>query len=238
MEFDERLASLLSSGLIAPTLRVYRWNPPAISLGYHQSFDDFDRNKLFTDGIDIVKRLTGGKAIFHSEELTYSVVMPSENTNLRDVYNFINRGLLEGVRMLGIDAELTTHSKDFRTFYKTPESISCFSSVAKSEIQVRGRKLVGSAQRRFGNVVLQHGSFLLGTNYLRLTDYYVTTDENMRNHIRTSLAAHSIDARTILGRTVSFDEAAEAIKHGFELAHGIVFHEASERVEEHLLTIS
>jgi lipoate-protein ligase A len=238
MEFDQQLATLFQEGSILPTLRVYGWIPSAVSIGYHQSFDDFNFNKLSVDGIDIVKRPTGGRAILHSQELTYSVVMPIENRSLSEIYSFINRGLLEGVRLLGIDAELSHQGKEFRTFYQTAESVSCFSSFAKSEIQYQGRKLVGSAQRRFGNTVLQHGSFLLGPDHLHIVEYFSNTEMQTKERMRNYLSAHSIDAQEILGRPVSFDEAVGAIKRGFERAQGITFIANNEVVEKYSLNIA
>lgn len=238
MELDNHLAFQLQNGSIPPTLRVYGWNPSAISVGYHQSFAEFDAVKLADDGIDIVRRPTGGRAILHSQELTYSVVMPIEHHTLYEIYSFINRGLVEGVRLLGIDAELSNQGKEFRTFYQTAESVACFSNAAKSEIQYRGKKLVGSAQRRFGNVVLQHGSFLLGPDHLRIVEYYVHGNDEEKSRMRKYLEDHAIDAQSITGKLIAFDEAADAIKCAFERALGISFQDVSMTIEEDSITLT
>ena len=214
MQFDEHLASQLLENLIAPTLRVYAWRPHAVSIGRHQSMSDFDLQALGSAGIDFVRRPTGGKAILHAHELTYSVVMSCADRGLRDVYRAINEGLLRGLRYLGIAAELTDAGSDFRKVYSEPSSVVCFSSSAKSEIHVNGKKLIGSAQRRYGSVVLQHGSLLLDNRHRHITEFLSRELSTEGERIRLLLEDSTIDVQSILGRPVSFEEAAAAIKVG------------------------
>ena len=224
MEFDEALARRIRSDGGAPTLRVYRWTPYTISIGFNQEIADFDLTAIAGAGFSIVRRPTGGRAIFHAHELTYSVVMPvGEDRSLRTPYHFINEGLLEGLRLLGIDAELA-HTDERLTLPRTdPNSIPCFSSSAKAEIQFKGKKLVGSAQRRYGHVVLQHGSLLLGAQHRRLPEFFAPWVQCARSGIEEILSGRTIEAETILGRPVTFTEAAECIRRGFEFRHGISF---------------
>ncbi len=214
MEFDGRLAQETLRGVCSPVFRVYGWNPNAVSVGRNQPMSDFDLPALAAAGIDIVRRPTGGKAILHANELTYSVVMRCDDTNLKAVFRTINLGLLKGLRRLGIAAGLTASGSDFRDCYRDPASVACFSSFARSEIQANGKKLIGSAQRRYGNVVLQHGSFLLDDSHLRISDYLGAHFTGNRDLIRMLLEESTIDARSILGRDVSYDEAAAAFKGG------------------------
>ena len=161
MQFDETLVRRLLDGSGVPTVRVYRWKPWAISIGHHQNISDIDAPLCRKEGIDVVRRPTGGRAILHAEELTYSVVMPADRKGIHQVYNEISNALVEGLKGFGVDVSLQRSQPDFARMYKSPSSIPCFSSSARYEIEWNGRKLVGSAQRRYsgesGDVVLQHG---------------------------------------------------------------------------------
>lgn len=106
MAFDVALAETLLAGTSVNTLRLYGWAPPAISLGWNQSDEALDRMRARASGVDIVRRPTGGRAILHSDELTYSVVMLSATKNVLDVYDTISRALVCGLRSLGVDAAL------------------------------------------------------------------------------------------------------------------------------------
>ena len=149
IDVDERLVSQRLNNAFPTVLRIYAWSPPAVSVGYHQSFDQFNHDKLRAEGVDLVRRPTGGRAIFHSQELTYSVVTQLTTSTLTEIYRLMNTALLAGVRTLGIPAELASESSHFRDLYRTKLSASCFSSCAKNEIRVEGKKIVGSAQRRY-----------------------------------------------------------------------------------------
>jgi len=223
MEFDEALAFQLKNNIGRETLRVYGWNPYCISLGFNQHPDDFDNSKLIHDGIDIVRRPTGGRAILHAHELTYSIVARLRDLTPRAMYRFINEGLLAALHALGVDAQFTETDADFRTLYHDPASVPCFSSSAKSEIQFNGKKLVGSAQRRYGTIILQHGSILLGPQHRKLADYLASHIGNAGTTIEEQLLHHTTDLETILDRHVSFTEVSDAIKIGFEQQCGIIF---------------
>jgi len=213
MQFDESLAEGLLTGDGSPSLRVYGWSPPAISVGYNQSTDDFDITKLHVAGIDIIRRPTGGRAILHAHELTYSVAMKIEGRSLHEIYRQINVALLEGLRNLGIEAQLSQQGSNFSQMSKEPSFALCFFTSAKHEIQFSGQKLIGSAQRRYGDVVLQHGSLLLGPQHRRLVEFLSLKS---REGIEVSVDGHATDAQTILKRSITFEEAAIAVKKGFE----------------------
>ena len=216
MEFDKNLASQFHDMNDLPIIRLYGWHPYAVSIGHNQSMEDFDLHAISSAHYDIVRRPTGGKAILHAHELTYSVILPIERMSPRAWYHFIHERLLQGLEFLGVHAELSEGDPNFRELYRDPTSIPCFSSSAKYEIQYDGRKLVGSAQRRFGNVILQHGSLLLGPQHRRITDFLAPHAHESKESIENVLQEHTIDAETILGRTVSFAEAAEAVRRGFQ----------------------
>ncbi len=228
MQFDEMLAGRVLSGETGPTLRFYRWKPWAISLGHHQSPADIDQARCAEEGIDVVRRPTGGRAILHAEELTYSVVMHAEGTVL-GLYNEISRALVQGLRLFGVQAEIERVQPDFATAYRSPSSMPCFASSARYEIEWQGRKLVGSAQRRYGeggrNVVLQHGSILAGPAHRRLVRFLRLEQDREAENMERELARRTVDLSEITGDTVDIAGLAECIRLGFETAWGIHFNQ-------------
>jgi len=237
MEFDEALVSAFLETPAEveerpedhrqPVLRFYRWRPWAVSLGHHQREDDLLVDRLREAGIDIVRRPTGGRAILHAEEMTYSVVMPSAGRSVLQVYNAISRALVRGLRRLGADVELQKAQANFAEAYRHPSAIPCFASSARYEIEWRGRKLVGSAQRRYGGdggeVVLQHGSILCGKAHLQLVDYLRLPGEDVRRRMRAELEQNTTELSSILERPVDPEELIEPLRQAFEEEWGVVF---------------
>jgi len=223
MKFDENLALLFSKGKIPPVLRVYGWKPYAISIGYNQGIEIFDIGKIKSFGFDLVRRPTGGRAILHAEELTYSVVMNSGGKSVIEIYNLISEAIVAGLNFLGADVELETSMPDFSKSYKDYRSIPCFAITSKYEVKYKGRKLVGSAQRRYGDVVLQHGSILIGEFHKKLPEFLKTEDVEIIEEIKNGIENKTICLREILGRDVSFEEVAEAMRVGFEMRFGVKF---------------
>jgi lipoate-protein ligase A len=227
MWFDEMLVRRLFDGLGLPTLRVYKWKPWAISIGQHQRLSDINLNRCKEDGIDVVRRPTGGRAILHAEELTYSVVMRTEHKGIHQVYREIGDALVEGLKVFGVEVSLQRSQPDFSQMYKTPSAIPCFSSSARYEIEWNGRKLVGSAQRRYasgsGDVVLQHGSILCGTAHHRLSDYLQLEDQLFSHEVQTDLKEKTTDLGEISGHPVNFKLLSGCIKKGFERMWGVTF---------------
>ncbi len=226
MEVDESLVRSLAEGEGCPTVRVYGWNPPAISLGWNQRMEEIDLERTRADGIDVVRRPTGGRAILHSEELTYSVTMPSAGKNILVVYHEISRALVQGLRKLGANVSLEKSQPHFPTLYQSPSSAACFSSSARYEIQLDSKKLVGSAQRRYvgkngDDVVLQHGSLLLGHDHQRLVNYLKMKSLADRQRLGKEMEEKTTDLSAVLKRRISFEEAAKAIRAGFEEAWDI-----------------
>jgi lipoate-protein ligase A len=159
MALDEALMEAVRDGGEA-VLRFYRWEPACLSLGRNQPAAGRYREDLLAEaGWDVVRRPTGGRAVLHDRELTYSVVTPAGLLGSpRESYAAVNRALVAAVRRLGVPAVLQP-----RTAHRAPVPTlaPCFRDPAEGEVVVQGRKLIGSAQYREGNVVLQHGSLLL-----------------------------------------------------------------------------
>jgi lipoate-protein ligase A len=229
MALDELLARRMLEEGGVPLLRLFRWKPWAVSLGYNQSVADIDAEACHRDGIDIVRRPTGGRAILHAEELTYSVVMQAGRRSVLQVYNEVSAALVRGIGLFGVEVSLQKSQPNFRETYRQSSSVPCFTSSARYEIEWNGRKLVGSAQRRFGegenDVVLQHGSLLCGPAHRRLGDYLAVRDPAVRERVRREMEEKTIDLAAITGREVDVGHLAECIRKGFELEWGVEFRE-------------
>jgi lipoate-protein ligase A len=227
MELDELLAHRMQEEGGPPILRLFRWQPWAISIGYNQRVDHVNAALCSRDGIDIVRRPTGGRALLHAEELTYSVVMDAGRRSVLQVYNHISRALVRGLQLFGVDVTLQKSQPNFREAYQHASSIPCFTSSARYEIEWQGRKLVGSAQRRFGDdrndVVLQHGSILCGPAHRRLADYLAIEGPSLVGRVREELASKTVDLAEILGRSVDVGELSDCIERGFALEWGVEF---------------
>jgi lipoate-protein ligase A len=227
MALDESLARALASGGGTPSLRIFRWKPWAISLGHNQDAGEIDASRCAADAVDIVRRPTGGRAILHAEELTYSVVMPAGRRSVLQVYNDISAALVRGLALYGVEVALQKSQPDFAKEYRSASSIPCFSSSARYEIEWRGRKLVGSAQRRFsgpgGDAVLQHGSILCGDAHVRLADYLAAPVAEARGGILSALREKTSDLRMITGKTVDMEFLGACIREGFEETWGLRF---------------
>jgi lipoate-protein ligase A len=227
MDFDLRRAELVDEGHAEPMLRVYNWKPWCISLGRHQDISEIDASRTAAAGYEIVRRPTGGRAILHAEELTYSVIMPSEDRGIMEVYRQISEALTAGLQLLVPEIDIAKTQPNFQKLYREAGSIPCFSSSARYEIEFDGRKLVGSAQRRIGGTVLQHGSILIGEAHLALADF-LAVDEDVREQLRHDMRAHTVTLQDILGRPVHRNEVRDALIAGFSRAWGIEVSISSE----------
>ena len=223
MAVDEAIAVHAGRGEVAPTLRFYQWDPACVSLGRHQSLADIDLARCRGLGYDLVRCATGGRAILHTDELTYSVAGPQDNPVLAgavlDSYLRLSQGLLAGLSRLGL-----TVSKAPPTNRSGADAGPvCFEVPSVYEIVAGGKKLVGSAQSRRQGWVLQHGTLPLVGDVTRLVDVVAVSNEAERVELRAGLAERAVTAEQVLGRPVSFEEAAEALLAGFSEALGVHF---------------
>lgn len=199
------------------TFRVYAWSPPAISLGRGQAAErDIFLERLADEGIDICRRLTGGRAVLHDCELTYSVTGPQAllGDAIEETYHRISRGLAEGLAALGAQVELAPPSG---SAYASQGS--CFATASVWELSIGGKKMVGSAQCREGGAVLQHGSVLLRSSEERLASLL----KPRGGERLLTRNAHAVGLREVLGEEISFREVAEALKAGLEKVLGFRF---------------
>lgn len=210
-----------------PTFRVYRWDPYTVSLGYHQDISEINAEKCKQLGYGIVRRETGGRAVFHSEELTYSMVIPAGSKfysdSIMEVYNRISKVLVSALRASGIaDADLKKgKAPDFKELYKEKLSSVCFSSTSTYEVVIGDKKLVGSAQKRLKNSVLQHGSILVGEKHLELIDM-LNIDDRLKERFKEITKSKTACVEKVMnmpGHEAFFSalkkELRNAIKHEF-----------------------
>jgi lipoate-protein ligase A len=218
MHRDAELLRLQGPGT-APTLRLYTWTPPAISLGFMQREDQIlDLARCRASQIDVVQRPTGGRAVLHWEEVTYALVASTDDprfgTSLNESHRIVGEAITAGLRRLGIAASLSRPSPiQDRPLSDRP----CFVSAGRAEILVGGRKLVGSAQRRTARAFLQHGSLLLGPAHWRLVEFLRLTrsDPERSRRMQERLQQTTTHVQELLGRTPSFEEMAQALVTGF-----------------------
>lgn len=221
MAADEAIAAHASRGDVPPTLRFYRWQPACVSLGRHQPLVDIDLSRCAALGYDVVRRPTGGRAILHTDELTYSVAGPQDNPVLAgavlDSYLRLSQGLLAGLERLGLRVAKTPPSNRAAA----DAGPVCFEVPSAYEIVAGDRKLVGSAQSRRQGWVLQHGTLPLVGDVTRLVEVVVFSDEAERVAQREALTQRAATVQELLGRPVAFAEAAEALAAGFSAALGV-----------------
>jgi lipoyl(octanoyl) transferase len=215
MAIDEALWRGRQAGSAPPTVRFFAWAPPTVSLGYGQPLDrHVNVEACRALGVGLVRRPTGGSAIYHDgpqRELTYSVAATAADlgigAGLLETYRWIGAALLRGLRALGAPAELVPERPP-----DGPAPAFCFARTGVFEIEVGGRKLVGSAQRRQGDSFLQHGAVLLGIDEERVRTLFPTTLDPL---------ASLTTLEVTLGRRPTFDEVAEALTQAFECEHDL-----------------
>jgi lipoyl(octanoyl) transferase len=233
---DQSIAMACAAGESPPTLRFYRWQPPAVSLGRHQPVADIDQAAVAVRGYDIVRRTTGGRAILHIDEFTYSVAAavtePRVAGGVMDAYLRLSNALVAGLQALGVAAD-----KAGGNVRVGPDvSAACFEVPSAYEITVQGRKLMGSAQSRRAKYVLQHGSLPLRGDITRLIDVLVLTAE-ARIQLHHQLADHACTLATALGvaddaSSITFDRVAQAMMQGFATTLTLSFQRSIPTAQE------
>jgi lipoate-protein ligase A len=206
-----RDAALLAAaeGGAEPVLRLFSFAPHGITLGAREEpVTALDLERCRADGVPWTVRPTGGRAIFHAEEWTYSLATPIEDPawggSQSEAYRRASRLVVDSLVALGVPAELVRGSRA-----PAGSAAACFASTARHEIELEGRKLVGSAQRRGRNGLLQQGSVLLGDGHLRLADYARVGD---RAAFAARLAAAACPAGPWLAGRTALRDWADALQ--------------------------
>jgi len=214
---DQALLTLHVKGKTPPTLRFYQWKPPAISLGYFQKDHGFDLAACRRLGIEVIRRPTGGRAVLHLGDLTYAVVagtnegMPAKVTA---AYRLLSEGLMEGFRLLGIDARMGTG-----TMKPEPSGICLLQNVTAS-IVYQERKFVGSAQTWQGSSMLQHGSIVLEPQIELLLNLWQKNADSPAE-LRANLETQITSIQEILGYLPEDKEIKTAIRKGMARTLGV-----------------
>ena len=238
MALDESILEQIGRNESAPTLRLYAWEPACLSLGHAQPFADVDTARLKQHGWEVVRRATGGRAILHTDELTYSVIAPLDEPtvagSILESYNRIAQALLMAVKSLELPVEMKEGKANNGA---TPNPV-CFEVPSTYEITVDGKKLIGSAQARKKEGVLQHGSLPLTGDLTRICQALVFKNESAREDASKRLLERATTVESALGREISWEAAAQAFVHAFEAQLGLSFERGklseseSKRTEE------
>ena len=217
MAVDETILESIGLGESLPTIRLYSWDPPCLSLGYSQSIHDVDLDRLAEKGWGLVRRLTGGRAILHADELTYSVIAPHEDSlvagTLLESYQRISKGLLRSLNLLGIYGEI---NQDQPVISSSRSGPVCFEVPSAFEITFHGKKLIGSAQARRKQGVLQHGSLPLNGDLGRIIEVLAFADDNTRSESLERLMDHATTVEKITGSCLDWESAARTLQEAFQ----------------------
>jgi lipoate-protein ligase A len=216
MAIDEAILNAVAEGRSRPTLRFFAWEPACLSLGYGQPWAEVDAERLAARGWTAVRRPTGGRAILHTDELTYSVIAPMDEPrvvgSIVDSYRQLSAGLTAGVQRLGL---LARSEKNAKPGDGDREVLPvCFEVPSDYEITADGRKLIGSAQVRKRGVVLQHGTLPLTGDIARIVEALVFADEQARAQVRARVHQRAATLADV-GLDVSWAQAADALQAGF-----------------------
>jgi len=199
MALDESVLRHVASGESPPTFRLYGWKPPAVSIGYFQSLaEEVDLDVCKELGVDVVRRITGGGAVFHDDEVTYSAVLPEDWESIPDSipgsYQFICEGILQGLAKLGVEASFQ----------------------GLNDIAAQGKKISGNAQTRRKGVVLQHGTILISVDLEKMFTLLKVPSEKTRKKMIESAKERVTSINDVLRNPVSFREVVSALTSGFE----------------------
>ncbi|GFR38763.1 octanoyltransferase LipM [Insulibacter thermoxylanivorax] len=231
MAIDEAIMNAVSEEKAPPTLRFYGWQPPTLSIGYFQkAADEIDLEKVEARGIGFVRRPTGGRAVLHDQELTYSMILsesyPDIPKSVTESYRILSNGLLHGFRRLGLQADMVNLADEAeKAKYASAGSAACFDSPSWYELVVEGRKVAGSAQMRQRGVILQHGAILLDMDVDLLFDLLYYPNERLRERLKKSFREKAVainDIKRALGQPpVTLAETEAAFEQGIPEGLGI-----------------
>jgi len=194
MALDESLLYHLKE--VGPTLRLYGWAPPAVSIGYFQSMEEeVNVEKAREMGVDVIRRITGGGAVYHKYELTYSIVMPPPPGKILESYRIIEKGIVEALNIIGVKAEMS----------------------GINDIIVEGKKISGNAQTRKYGGMLQHGTILMDVDVDEMFSLLKVPQEKTRDKIIKSVKERVTSLHNI-GKKVNFEELQKFMAEGFAKA--------------------
>ena len=217
MAIDEAIMSSVARGESLPTLRFFDWSPPYLSFGRAQTVEDVDLERLASLGYGLVRRPTGGKAILHIYEITYSVVTRQDDPRVEggiiESYRRLSEGLMRGLELMDL---IVTRPHRSERPVRSDENPICFEVPSDYEITVIGKKLIGSAQARKQGMVLQHGSLPLSGDIARICDVLKFDSDEARESAKDRLRGRAITLEGALRQIVPYQTAAQALAQGFK----------------------
>lgn len=222
MAIDEAIMEIMKETENSePVLRFYGWQPAALSLGYAQSYaKEVDAEACLQANIDVVRRPTGGRAVLHQYELTYSVIVPESEEHVKgtiiESYLTISQALLKGLNAVGVPAEIVAQANSLH-----PGTAACFDAPSWYELVVGGKKLVGSAQMRRDGILLQHGSIILHFDSELLFKLLKLPNKEVRRRLLKNFKAKACALDEVWTRPVTIDELEGEICIGFKEIMGI-----------------
>lgn len=225
MAVDTALLAEAENKKALPTLRFYSWSEPTLTTGYAQNYGGLNLEYLAQNKIAITRRPTGGRALLHDNEVTYSVVIPSTSSHygsLRDIYFFVSSALKKALEEVGIPPDTNETETGSR------RSGSCFATKTRHEITIDGRKITGSSQRRIKNAALQHGFISLSNDTERNLACIQWNSEEEREKAKLRMGG----INDFADKKVSATNLKKAIRCSFEELYDITFFEEGLTEEE------
>lgn len=218
MAIDEAILYTLAEGNGLPTLRFFQWEPACLSLGYNQHWQEVDEAACRRLGYTWTRRPTGGKAILHTDEVTYSLIVPQDDPRIQggivESYRILSFGLLRGLERLGVQANQATKEDGVANSRMGKGGPVCFDTPSRYEITWQGKKLIGSAQLRRKKIVLQHGTLPLYGNLNRILEVLSFSDEERAMQAEL-LPQRATTLAQVLGKEPAYEEVTTALIQGF-----------------------
>ena len=237
MAIDEAIMCCHRKGLIPPTLRFYTWEPAGLTLGYFQKFTkEINEAGCNRYGVEYVRRLTGGRAVLHDRDFTYSIIICEENPKIPKgilpSYREISKGIINGLTFLDIQAEVVALNEDKQKKDKKEMSIACFDSASWYEVVIEGKKIVGSAQTRKEGILLQHGSILLDLDSEKLFNVLQTPSDKVKERMIRDFPKRAVSLSSLLKKKISYEELISPMRQGFAEAFSVDLEESTLLPEE------
>jgi lipoyl(octanoyl) transferase len=232
MAVDDALLEAAQGDSYMPTLRLYSWNPPCLSLGHAQHISEVDQVALKKMGWDLVRRPTGGRAILHIDELTYSITgnakQPVLKGGILESYQKISQAFIQMLQKYSLDPRSREESQQAKNQIEPV----CFEIPSNYEITVAGKKIIGSAQARRKNAILQHGAIPLTGDISRIIKVLAYTDEDSRKKAAQRVLQRATTIADQTGKPISWHQSALDLVQAFEETHNMFFIKGELTAEE------
>jgi lipoate-protein ligase A len=232
MAVDDALLEAAQGDSYIPTLRLYSWNPPCLSLGHAQHIREVNREALIKMGWDLVRRPTGGRAILHIDELTYSITGNTEQPILKggilESYQKISQTFIQMLQKYSLDPRSREESQQA----KNQVEPVCFEIPSNYEITVAGKKIIGSAQARRKNAILQHGAIPLTGDISRIIKVLAYSDEDSRKNAALRVLSRATTIENQTGKSISWHQSAMDLVRAFEETHNLFLIKGELTAEE------